>query len=467
MKEFLADDFLLYTPTAVKLYKYIAKEMPIFDFHCHLDPKEILENKQYKNLTQLWLAGDHYKWRAMRMNGIAEHFITGEASDWEKFFAWAETVPSLIGNPLYHWTHMELKNFFNIDKRLSPDTALEIWNECNEKLQSAEFTPQSLIKKSNVRFIGTTDDPASTLKYHQLLKQNSTFETKVVPTFRPDGAMFIERPTFQEWIKNLEHVAQKQVTSLAELIIALKQRVDYFHDNGGRAADHDIPYMKYQEVTLAEAEMIFTRRMNNELLSQDELIKYRSFLLKELGKMYAHKQWVMQLHIGAMRNNNTKMKNLLGADAGFDSIGEADIARGLSEFLNALDQEDALPRVVLFNLNPKDNPVLAAMMGNFYENGVPGKIQFGTAWWFNDHIDGMERQMKDFANVGLLSHFIGMLTDSRSFLSYERHDYFRRILCNLIGEWVEQGKVPNDSTVLQALIENISYYNAERYFLQR
>jgi len=300
-----------------------------------------------------------------------------------------------------------------------------------------------------------------------LLKQNSTFETKVVPTFRPDGAMFIERPTFQRWIKNLEHVAQKQVTSLATLIKALKQRVDYFHDNGGRAADHDIPYMKYQEVTLAEAEIIFTRRMNDELLSQDELIKYRSFLLKELGKMYAHKQWVMQLHIGAMRNNNTKMKNLLGADAGFDSIGEADIARGLSEFLNALDQEDALPRVVLFNLNPKDNPVLAAMMGNFYENGVPGKIQFGTAWWFNDHIDGMERQMKDFANVGLLSHFIGMLTDSRSFLSYERHDYFRRILCNLIGEWVEQGKVPNDSTVLQALIENISYYNAERYFLQR
>ena len=467
MKEFLADDFLLYTPTAVKLYKYIAKEMPIFDFHCHLDPKEILEDKQYKNLTQLWLAGDHYKWRTMRMNGIAEHFITGEASDWEKFFAWAETVPSLIGNPLYHWTHMELKNFFNIDKRLSPGTALEIWDECNEKLQSAEFTPQSLIKKSNVRFIGTTDDPASTLKYHQLLKQNSTFETKVVPTFRPDGAMFIERPTFQRWIKNLEHVAQKQVTSLAELIKALKQRVDYFHDNGGRAADHDIPYMKYQEVTLAEAEMIFTRRMNDELLSQDELIKYRSFLLKELGKMYADKQWVMQLHIGAMRNNNTKMKNFLGADAGFDSIGEADIARGLSGFLNALDQEDALPRVILFNLNPKDNPVLAAMMGNFYETGVPGKIQFGTAWWFNDHIDGMERQMKDFANVGLLSHFIGMLTDSRSFLSYERHDYFRRILCNLIGEWVEQGKVPNDSTILQALIENISYYNAERYFLQR
>lgn len=467
MKEFLADDFLLYTPTAVKLYKYIAKEMPIFDFHCHLDPKEILEDKQYKNLTQLWLAGDHYKWRTMRMSGIAEHFITGEASDWEKFFAWAETVPSLIGNPLYHWTHMELKNFFNIDKRLSPDTALEIWDECNEKLQSAEFTPQSLIKKSNVRFIGTTDDPTSTLKYHQLLKQTSTFETKVVPTFRPDGAMFIERPTFQRWIKNLEHVAQKQVTSLAELIKALKQRVDYFHDNGGRAADHDIPYMEYQEVTLAEAEMIFTRRMNDELLSQDELIKYRSFLLKELGKMYADKQWVMQLHIGAMRNNNTKMKNLLGADAGFDSIGEADIARGLSGFLNALDQEDALPRVILFNLNPKDNPVLAAMMGNFYETGVPGKIQFGTAWWFNDHIDGMERQMKDFANVGLLSHFIGMLTDSRSFLSYERHDYFRRILCNLIGEWVEQGKVPNDSTVLQALIENISYYNAERYFLQR
>ncbi|WP_148356821.1 glucuronate isomerase [Peribacillus simplex] len=467
MKYFLGDDFLLSTPTAVKLYKNTAKEMPIFDFHCHLDPKEIFENKHYENLTQLWLAGDHYKWRTMRMNGIGEHSITGEASDWEKFFAWAQTVPCLIGNPLYHWTHMELKSFFDIDKRLSPDTALEIWEECNKKLQDTEFTPRSFIKKSNVQFIGTTDDPISTLEYHQLLNHDSTFKTMVVPTFRPDGALFIERPTFQDWIKKLEQVVHQRVTSLAELIKGLQYRVDFFHENGGRAADHDIPYMEYKEVTLAEAETIFTKRMNGESLSQEELIKYRSFLLKELGKMYAHKQWVMQLHIGAIRNNNTKMKNLLGSDTGFDSIGEANIARGLSHLLDALDQEDALPRVVLFNLNPKDNPVLASMMGNFYEEGVPGKVQFGTAWWFNDHIDGIEKQMKDLANVGLLSHFIGMLTDSRSFLSYERHDYFRRILCNLIGEWVEQGRVPNDNVLLQTLIENISYYNAEKYFLQR
>ncbi|MFE4708035.1 glucuronate isomerase [Peribacillus simplex] len=467
MKYFLGDDFLLSTPTAVHLYKNTAKEMPIFDFHCHLDPKEIFENKHYKNLTQLWLAGDHYKWRTMRMNGIGEHFITGEASDWEKFFAWSQTVPCLIGNPLYHWTHMELKSFFDIDKRLSPDTALEIWEECNEKLQDTEFTPQSFIKKSNVQFIGTTDDPISTLEYHQLLNHDSTFKTKVVPTFRPDGALFIERPTFQDWLKKLEQVVHQRVTSLAELIKGLQYRVDFFHENGGRAADHDIPYMEYKEVTLAEAETIFTKRMNGKSLSQEELIKYRSFLLKELGKMYAQKQWVMQLHIGAMRNNNTKMKNLLGSDTGFDSIGEANIARGLSQLLDALDQEDALPRVVLFNLNPKDNPVLASMIGNFYEEGVPGKVQFGTAWWFNDHIDGIEKQMKDLANVGLLSHFIGMLTDSRSFLSYERHDYFRRILCNLIGKWVEQGRVPNDNVLLQTLIENISYYNAEKYFLQR
>ncbi|MEY9866534.1 glucuronate isomerase [Peribacillus sp. B2I2] len=467
MKYFLGDDFLLSTPTAVHLYKNTAKEMPIFDFHCHLDPKEIFENKHYENLTQLWLAGDHYKWRTMRMNGIGEHFITGEASDWEKFFAWSQTVPCLIGNPLYHWTHMELKSFFDIDKRLSPDTALEIWEECNKKLQDTEFTPQSFIKKSNVQFIGTTDDPISTLEYHQLLNHDSTFKTKVVPTFRPDGALFIERPTFQDWLKELEQVVHQRVTSLAELIKGLQYRVDFFHENGGRAADHDIPYMEYKKVTLAEAETIFTKRMNGESLSQEELIKYRSFLLKELGKMYAQKQWVMQLHIGAMRNNNTKMKNLLGSDTGFDSIGEANIARGLSHLLDALDQEDALPRVVLFNLNPKDNPVLASMMGNFYEEGVPGKVQFGTAWWFNDHIDGIEKQMKDLANVGLLSHFIGMLTDSRSFLSYERHDYFRRILCNLIGKWVEQGRVPNDNVLLQTLIENISYYNAEKYFLQR
>jgi glucuronate isomerase len=467
MKYFLGDDFLLSTPTAVHLYKNNAKEMPIFDFHCHLDPKEIFENKHYENLTQLWLAGDHYKWRTMRMNGIGEHFITGEASDWEKFFAWSQTIPCLIGNPLYHWTHMELKSFFDIDKRLSPDTALEIWEECNKKLQDTEFTPRSFIRKSNVQFIGTTDDPISTLEYHQLLNHDSTFKTKIVPTFRPDGALFIERPTFQEWIKKLEQVVHQRVTSLAELVKGLQYRVDFFHENGGRAADHDIPYIEYKEVTLAEAETIFTKRMNGESLSQEELIKYRSFLLKELGKMYAQKQWVMQLHIGAMRNNNTKMKNLLGSDTGFDSIGEANIARGLSHLLDALDQEDALPRVVLFNLNPKDNPVLASMMGNFYEEGVPGKVQFGTAWWFNDHIDGIEKQMKDLANVGLLSHFIGMLTDSRSFLSYERHDYFRRILCNLIGEWVEQGRVPNDNVLLQTMIENISYFNAEKYFLQR
>ncbi|MFJ7365678.1 glucuronate isomerase [Peribacillus frigoritolerans] len=467
MKCFLGDDFLLSTPTAVKLYENTAKEMPIFDFHCHLDPKEIFENKHYENLTQLWLAGDHYKWRTMRMNGIGEDFITGEASDREKFFAWAQTVPCLIGNPLYHWTHMELKSFFDIDKILSPDSALEIWEECNKKLQDTDFTPRAFISKSNVKFIGTTDDPISTLEYHQLLNHDPTFKTKVVPTFRPDGALFIEWPTFQDWIKKLEQVVHQRVTSLAELIKGLQNRVDFFHENGGRAADHDITYIEYKEVTLAEAETIFTKRMNGESLSQEELTKYRSFLLKELGKMYAQKQWVMQLHIGAMRNNNTKMKNLLGSDTGFDSIGEANIARGLSHLLDALDQEDALPRVVLFNLNPKDNPVLASMMGNFYEEGVPGKVQFGTAWWFNDHIDGIEKQMKDLANVGLLSHFIGMLTDSRSFLSYERHDYFRRILCNLIGEWVEQGRVPNDNMLLQTLIENISYSNAEKYFLQR
>ncbi|CAM3620338.1 glucuronate isomerase [Cytobacillus oceanisediminis] len=467
MKSFLDDHFLLNTDTAILLYEKAAKGLPIFDFHCHLIPQEVWENKSFKNITQLWLGGDHYKWRTMRMHGIGEQFITGDASDWEKFSAWAETVPRLIGNPLYHWTHMELKMFFGIEKVLSPETAREIYDECNEKLQDPAFTPRALIEKAHVKFIGTTDDPVSTLGYHRLLKNDESFQTMIAPTFRPDGAFFIERPTFESWIEKLSEVSGIKINSLDQFLAALRQRVDYFHENGGRASDHDIQRMEYVETAKEEVEAIFTKRMRGDKLSDGELVSYRSFLLKELGKMYAEKQWVMQLHMGAMRNNNTRMKKLIGSDAGFDSIGESNFAEGLSRFLDALDQENALPRTVLFNLNPKDNAVLAAMMGNFYEEGVPGKIQFGSGWWFNDHIDGMEKQMKDLANVGLLSHFIGMLTDSRSFLSYARHDYFRRILCNILGEWAEKGMAPNDMELLKSMVGNIGYQNAERYFLER
>ncbi|MDQ1004704.1 glucuronate isomerase [Neobacillus niacini] len=467
MKNFLDKDFLLDTETSVKLYENAADGLPIFDFHCHLDPQEVWENKSYENITQLWLGGDHYKWRTMRMNGIGEKYITGDATDWEKFAAWAETVPNLIGNPLYHWTHMELKMYFGIEKLLTPSTAREIYDECNEKLKSPDYTARAFIAKSNVKFIGTTDDPNSTLEYHRLLKNDETFAPIIAPTFRPDGALFIERPTFVSWIGKLEEVSGVKVDSLEGFLNALQQRVDFFHENGGRASDHDIQKMEYVETTKEEIEVIFKKGLNGEQLFNEELIAYRWFLLTELGKMYAGKQWVMQLHMGALRNNNTKMKELIGPDTGFDSVGEANFAEGVSKFLDILEQQNALPRTVLFNLNPKDNPVLAGMMGNFYEEGVPGKIQFGSGWWFNDHIDGMERQMKDLANVGLLSHFIGMLTDSRSFLSYARHEYFRRILCNLLGDWVERGLAPNDMEYLEQMVRNIGYNNAEKYFLER
>ncbi|MED1203061.1 glucuronate isomerase [Heyndrickxia acidicola] len=467
MKAFLEHDFLLESETALTLYEKAAARAPIFDFHCHLDPQEVWENKPYQSITQLWLGGDHYKWRVMRMQGIGERYITGNADDWEKFRAWAETVPNLIGNPLYHWTHLELKMFFGIEKILNSKTAREIFEECNEKLRNQEFRPRAFIERSNVKFIGTTDDPNSPLEFHQLLNQDTSFKPTIAPTFRPDGALFIERPSFKDWIGKLEEVSNVKINSVEVFLEALKQRVYFFHENGCRAADHDIQKMEYIEPNKKEIEVLFNKRLNGEELSYKELVAYRSFLLKELGKMYAEKQWVMQLHMGAMRNNNTKMRELIGSDIGFDSVGEANIAEGLSHFLDALDQEQALPRTVLFNLNPKDNAVLAGMTGNFYEEGIPGKIQFGSGWWFNDHIDGMEKQMKDLANVGQLSHFIGMLTDSRSFLSYARHDYFRRILCNILGEWLEKGLMPFDMELAENMVKNISYYNAERFFMER
>lgn len=459
--------FLLNTPTAIDLYESAIPGLPIFDFHCHLDPKEIWENKNYDSITEVWLGGDHYKWRVMRFHGINERYITGDASDWEKFGAWAETVPHLIGNPLYHWTHMELKLFFGIDQLLNPKTAREIFETCNEKLKEADFTPRAFIKRSNVQFIGTTDDPNSTLPYHQLLKDDDSFTTIVAPTFRPDGALFIERATYPEWLEKLAEVSEIETTSLDGFLQALKQRVDFFHQNGCRASDHDIQKMVYVNGTIEEVETIFNKRLKGDTLSEDEQAVYKSFVLKELGKLYAEKQWVMQLHMGARRNNNTKMFNEIGGDTGFDSVGESNFSEGLSQFLDTLNNEGALPRTVLFNLNPKDNPLIAGMMGNFQESGIPGKIQLGSGWWFNDHIDGMERQMRDFANFGMLSHFIGMLTDSRSFLSYARHDYFRRILCNLLGDWVEKGLAPYDLDLLQQMVKNIGYYNAERYFLTR
>lgn len=467
MKTFLSDDFLLTNTTAEKLYHNVMKELPIFDYHCHLSPKEIYENHSFENITQIWLAGDHYKWRAMRIHGVKEALITGNASDWEKFEAWAETMPHLFGNPLYHWAHMELRTYFGITKLLSRDTAKEIWEECNEKLQTEDFKPRRFIEKSNVEFVGTTDDPADNLEYHRLLKEDSSFQVTVAPTFRPDQALYLERPSFKEYLTKLENASGVKINGFDELVEALKQRVDHFAEHGCCASDHDIPLMAFQKLEKNEVENVFSKRLNNEELTSDELIGYRSYLLTELGKMYAEKQWVMQLHMGGLRNNNTYMKELIGADGGFDSIGDNLLAEGLSRFLDTLDQARSLPRTVLYNLNPRDNYVIGTMIGNFFEEGIPGKVQFGSGWWFNDQYNGMLNQMTDLANLGVLSHFIGMTTDSRSLLSYVRHEYFRRIVCNILGEWVEEGKVPNDEAILHQMVKNIGFTNSQKYFSER
>ncbi|TXC90626.1 glucuronate isomerase [Metabacillus litoralis] len=467
MKTFLSNDFLLTNSTAEKLYHNVMKELPIFDYHCHLSPKEIYENHSFENITQIWLAGDHYKWRAMRIHGVKEALITGNASDWEKFEAWAETMPHLFGNPLYHWAHMELRTYFGITKLLSRDTAKEIWEECNEKLKTEDFKPRRFIEKSNVEFVGTTDDPADNLEYHKLLQEDSSFQVTVAPTFRPDQALYLERPSFKEYLTKLENASGVNINELDELVEALKQRVDYFAEHGCCASDHDIPLMAFKKIEKNEVEKIFSKRLNNEELTSDELIGYRSYLLTELGKMYAEKEWVMQLHMGGLRNNNTYMKELIGADGGFDSIGDHLLAEGLSRFLDTLDQARSLPRTVLYNLNPRDNYVIGTMIGNFFEEGIPGKVQFGSGWWFNDQYNGMLNQMTDLANLGVLSHFIGMTTDSRSLLSYVRHEYFRRILCNILGEWVEEGKVPNDEAILHQMVKNIGFTNSQKFFSER
>lgn len=458
---------MLQSEAARHLYDHAAKNQPIFDFHCHLNPQEVWENKKASHMTELWLGGDHYKWRAMRMNGIGEHYITGDATPYEKFLAWAKTVPQLLGNPLYHWTHLELKNYFGIDTLLSPATAKEIWDRCNTLLQTEDFTPRALIERSNVRFIGTTDDPLSNLEYHAKLNADPTFSTNIAPTFRPDGVLNIDAEGFANWIAGLQDASGIEIQSLNDVVNALQSRVNFFHEQGCRASDHDIPNLVYVKASIEQADEVFKKRMGGATLEAKDIQIYRSFILTELGKLYGEKQWVMQLHMGAIRNNNTKLLRQIGRDAGFDSVGESNFAEGLSAYLDELDLQDALPRTILYNLNPKDNAVLAGMLGNFYEENVPGKMQFGSGWWFNDHIDGMEKQMKDLANVGLLSHFVGMLTDSRSLLSYARHEYFRRILCNLIGEWVESGLIPRDYDQLEAMVANICFNNAEDYFLVR
>ncbi len=463
MKEFMGEDFLLENESAKKMFA-AANKMPIFDWHCHLSPKEIYENKQPKDLAELWLGGDHYKWRAMRSCGVEEKYITGsETTGYEKFKAFAACMPYLIGNPMYHWCHLELRRYFGINDILSEETADIIWEKAEKAIKSGDFSPGKLIEKSNVTYVCTTDDPADSLEYHQLLaKENLPF--KVLPAFRPDKALSIDLPSFIPWLKDMEKTAGKNIDSYKTLCAVLKERINFFESMGCRASDHAFAYVPYEKSTDEELEEIFKKAKNGNEVTLLEADKYKTALLRFLAAEYAARGWGMELHIGPMRNNNTKMFEKIGADAGFDSLDDQLIARKLSRFLDSLAAENNLPRTVLFTLNPKDNYVLGSMLGNFQTEEAESKIQFGSAWWFNDNIDGMREQMKALGNLGALGKFIGMVTDSRSFLSYPRHEYFRRIMCNLLGEFVEKGEYPNDEKTLCKIAEDISYNNAIKYF---
>ena len=455
--------FLLSTPAAAQLF-IACKNAPIFDWHCHLSPKEIYENKTPRDIAELWLGGDHYKWRAMRGCGVPEAYITGDASPYEKFKKWAACMPRLIGNPLYHWTHLELQRYFGITEPLSEKTADAIWEKANAMIAAGGFTPRELIQKSNVFCVCTTDDPADTLEYHGLIAQDASFDVQVRPAFRPDKALAITAPTFLPWLQKLEDVYGKEIKTFAALKAALLTRIEWFEANGCRATDHAFNPVPYKRMTDAELEVVFAKVLAGGRLAPWEAEGYQTELLRFLAKEYAKRGWVMELHMGAMRNNNARMFAALGPDTGFDSIADDQMAYKLSRLLDSLDAENALPRTVLFTLNPKDNYVLGAMLGNFQSDEAASKIQFGSAWWFNDNIDGMRQQIAAFANLGVLANFIGMVTDSRSFLSYPRHEYFRRILCEFIGNLVENGEYPADFETLEAAVCDIAFTNAKNYF---
>jgi len=462
MKQFMDEDFLLSTETAKSLYEKYSKDLPIYDYHCHLSPKEIYDDNKYNNLSEIWLNGDHYKWRAMRSNGIDEKYITGNASDYDKFVAWAKTVPYTIGNPLYHWTHLELQRYFDIHEPLNDQTAKSIWERANVKLSQDNFSVRGLIKQSNVKVICTTDDPTDDLIYHKNLK--GQMDAKVLPTFRPDKFVDINKPTFIPFIEKLEAICGEKLDEYDKLLSALNGRVQYFNEVGCRISDHSLDFVPYAQASYEEVAEIYADKLSGKQIDIADELKYKTFTLLSVAREYSKYNWTMQIHIGALRNNNTPIFEKLGADIGFDSINDLQIAQPLSRFLDALETEDKLPKTILYTLNPKDNYVLGTMLGNFQSSSIAGKIQFGSGWWFNDNIDGMVAQMKAVANLGLLSKFNGMTTDSRSFLSYTRHEYFRRILCNLIGDWVENGEYPNDEEMLGKIVQDISYNNAVKYF---
>lgn len=461
MRKFMDDNFMLNNETAVKLYNNYAKNIPICDYHCHLSPKAMFEDKQFKSITEIFLAGDHYKWRYIRSSGVDEEYITGRKSSREKFEAFCSCLQYAVGNPLYHWTHLELKRYFNIEDTVRADNAKSIYDRANAVIDEVKMSPSYLINHSNVKYICTTDDPVDDLKYHAKIKEKGHIKAKVMPTFRPDPALNIEKDSYIPYIKRLSKASGITIKSYKDVVEALYNRIDFFHENGCRISDHALDYVPYNE---GQAKKAFKKAFAGVPISKAEADAYKSGLLRELAKKYAEKGWAMQLHIGALRNNNSKMFNELGPDTGFDSIADYEIAANLAKLLDSMNKEEALPKTILYTLNPKDNYVLGTLMGCFQDPSVKSKIQFGSGWWFNDQRDGMEAQMCALANLGSLPNFVGMLTDSRSFLSYTRHEYFRRILCNLIGGWVEAGEFPDDEDTLKTVVEGICFKNAKNYF---
>lgn len=463
MKAFLDDDFLLTTPTARRLYQ-VARSMPILDYHCHLDPKEIAQDRRFENITQVWLGGDHYKWRLMRANGVDEAYITGDAPDREKFQKWAETLELAIGNPLYHWSHLELRRYFGYEGVLNGDTAQEVWELCNQKLQEPGMSARSLIANSGVTLVCTTDDPADSLEWHQQLAQDSSFPVKVLPAWRPDAAMGLERPEYLDYLQRLGQAAGVEIRTYGDLKKALLSRMAFFDKMGCRASDHALTVAVCQPASEEELKRVFQKRLEGEPLTQEELAAFQTGFLRFVAGEYKRLGWVMQLHYGCRRNNNTRMFHKLGRDTGYDAVLQGTPSLEVAAFLDLLASQDALPRMVLYSLNPNDDEGLNSVIGCFQDGTPLGRIQQGSAWWFNDHKAGMVKQLTAFANGGLLGNFIGMLTDSRSFLSYPRHEYFRRILCELLGAWVENGEYPADWKALEKMVRGVCYNNAVEFF---
>ena len=460
---FIKDNFLLHNKYAEELYKNYAVNQPIIDYHNHLPPKDIAEDRNFENITQVWLAGDHYKWRAMRTLGVDEKYITGDASDREKFLAWAKTVPSTLRNPLYHWTHLELKRYFGIDELLNEESAERIYDEVNKQLQLPENSCRGLLKKMNVESLCTTEDPTDTLEYHQQLAE-SDFGIKVSTAFRPDKAILIDNPDFNDYLKKLGKAAKTEINSYSALKKALRVRIEYFEANGCKLCDHGLNYIPFEEYTESEIDSIFKKRLEGQEVSEREAHKFKTAILLYLSETYHEFGWVQQFHLGALRNNNKRMLKKLGPDTGWDSIADYSQAENLSKFLDTLDGKDKLTKTIIYNLNPADNEIFATMIGNFNDGSVKGKVQFGSGWWFLDQKDGIIKQLNALSNMGLVSCFIGMLTDSRSFLSYPRHEYFRRVLCNLFGEEMQNGELPDDIELVGRTIADISYNNAKEYF---